>query len=118
MSVYFTSTRPTARKPHRCDQCGRWIAVGERYRRQGYVFDGRIGSTRVCTQCVEFAEALFRLGFEGDEGGWAYLPELESSEVAYVGLSREHDLFKQRWTVDGVLVEYPSEPALKGAGNG
>lgn len=94
---YFTATHPTARKSHTCLLCGRAIEVGEKYRRQGYVYDGRKSETKCCAQCEAFAQALYKVGFEGDEGGWFYLPELDAGEVAYCGFSFEHRLYRARW---------------------
>ena len=94
---YVTATWPTARKEHTCHMCSRTIGKGETYRRQGYVFDGRRSHTKVCEQCAYFAEALFKSGFESEEGGWAYLPELDSGEVAYCGFSKPHDLYRHKW---------------------
>jgi hypothetical protein len=107
--AFFSATYPKARKTHKCDQCGRVIESGETYRRQGMVYDGRISASVVCLQCASFAEAVFKVGFESEEGGWAWLPDLDSSEVAYCGLSVEHGLYKTRWRDStGNLVAYPA----------
>ena len=106
--AFFSATYPKARKTHICQQCGRDIEPGETYRRQGMVWDGRMSASIVCLQCEAFAEAVYKLGFEGDEGGWAWLPDVDSSELAYCGLSVEHGLYKRRWRdSDGNLVTYP-----------
>lgn len=106
--VTFASTKPRARKAHLCVQCGRFIARGETYHRQGGIYDGVAFTNRCCEQCIAFVQALFDAGFESEDGGWPWISNLDASEVAYVGLSREMQLFRDRWQRDGVLVEYPT----------
>lgn len=107
--VFFSAEYPRARKEHRCDQCGRTIQVGEVYRRQGGVWDGRMSTSICCLQCEAFAEALYKLGFEDENsGGYPWLPELDGGEVAHCGYSREHEMFRRRWqNDDGTLYVYP-----------
>lgn len=121
---YFPSTHPTARKQHTCVLCGRTIERGEAYRRQVYVYDGRKGETKCCAQCEAFAKALYAAGFEGEGGGWFYLPELDASEVAYCGFSLEHRRYRDRWRNDegelvmpSTLLEYAHESPGLGAGS-
>lgn len=105
--VFFSATYPKARKPHRCDQCSRTIEPREIYRRQGMVWDGRMSSSIMCLQCEAFAEVLYKAGFENDEGGWVWLPELDTSEVAECGYGVEHDLFKRKWRESNGLLVVP-----------
>jgi hypothetical protein len=85
--------------------CSRVIEVGEKYRRQGGVFDGRMYSTLCCLQCEAFATVLHKVGFEDDYGGWPWIAELSASEVAHCGFSQEWDLFKRKWReTNGLLV--------------
>jgi len=106
---WFDATYPKARKEHVCHMCARTIGPGEAYRRQGYVSDGRKSATKVCAQCEAFATILHKLGFEGEEGGWAYLPELEQGEVAYCGYSAEMQAFRAQWrNDDGSLYDWAS----------
>ena len=83
--VFFEPTKPKARKVHLCSQCGRGIQPGEFYRRQGYVYDGAMGAVISCEQCSEFARLLHDAGFENEEGGWPWIPEVDQGEVAYCG---------------------------------
>lgn len=46
----------TARKPHRCEECERTIAVGERYRYRFMVYDGYPQSTYTCSHCHEIEQ--------------------------------------------------------------
>lgn len=105
MDANFQGKRPKARKPHECTQCGRTVEVGEVYYRPSGVFDGRVYSLVVCLQCEAFAKALKTVGFEDDEGNYAWLPELDAGEVAYCGFAREYELYRARWrNLDGELV--------------
>ena len=47
----LSTTRPTARKPHRCDWCGEWIPAGEQYVHDRGVFDRCIQVTRMHREC-------------------------------------------------------------------
>lgn len=54
--VEFHQTRiVTARKAHRCSECGGEIAIGDRYRVTAYKFEGVFGVDRVCPPCHEAA---------------------------------------------------------------
>lgn len=63
--LFYNETRPTAHKPHGCDECGRVIAVGEVYRR----IQGRVEETWVsykgCRHCMALGEFMRALC-----GGW------------------------------------------------
>jgi hypothetical protein len=102
------ATYPRAVKEHVCEQCGRTIEPGESYRRQGYVWDGRMRQTKCCAQCERLSEVLYRAGFEGDEGGWPYLPEIDQGEAAHCGYGNEMRLFRFHWrAADGSLYQWP-----------
>lgn len=58
---------PRARKEHRCNACRETIKPGDRYRREGYVFDGYKGTNIHCRRCWEIIEALLDK-CEPDEG--------------------------------------------------
>lgn len=60
--VLLDSTTPTARKPHRCELCGRRIDVGEKYTANKNVFDGRVYTFKECAHC----KALQRVTSFGD----------------------------------------------------
>jgi hypothetical protein len=49
----------TARKPHVCCECGRPIAVGEKYERASGRCDGGMWSEKTCLVCAEIAETFY-----------------------------------------------------------
>lgn len=48
----------TARKEHRCGECGATIRPGERYHRVGWVASGEVGDARECALCAELLVEL------------------------------------------------------------
>lgn len=50
----------TARKSHRCGECGRDIAVGERYHYGFQVYDGSAYSAHTCSHCRVAQQWLIR----------------------------------------------------------
>ena len=51
MPSAFSETNPTARKPHRCYECGRRIEAGEKYSRVWGIWDGRMDTHGTCSHC-------------------------------------------------------------------
>lgn len=51
MSELLRETRPTARKPHRCEMCQGEISPGDAYRRDTLVSDGRVYDCLQCRRC-------------------------------------------------------------------
>lgn len=51
MSELLRETRPTARKPHRCEMCQGDISPGDIYRRDTLVGDGRVYDWVQCHHC-------------------------------------------------------------------
>ena len=47
-----------ARKTHRCDECGRTIEVGERYRYCVLKYDGDISAHHTCRHCTDAEDWL------------------------------------------------------------
>lgn len=47
----YIDTRPRARKPHNCCECGGRIEPGEMYRRIKSLFDGSFTTEIVCDRC-------------------------------------------------------------------
>lgn len=103
----FAATYPKSRKKHYCQQCGRVIEVGEKYRRQGGIYDGSMYSGVCCLQCEAFAGVLHSLGFEDDGGAWPWIVELDRADVSELGLGYEYDLFKRKWRESNGLLVVP-----------
>lgn len=56
-----------ARKEHRCMECRRPIAAGERYHYETFVSDGRFADHKTCAHCM-----IARAWLSAECGGWAY----------------------------------------------
>ena len=52
-------TNPKAIKDHKCDECGRIIKIGEKYKKISYKFDDNFEVTKRCSYCDEISEVLF-----------------------------------------------------------
>jgi len=48
-----------ARKPHKCHECRRVIQVGEVYRYESGVWDGRPEQFHICLDCLSLRKAFF-----------------------------------------------------------
>lgn len=48
----YSVTEYTARKEHKCNECGRFIKPGEKYQRAFGVYDGCSSTYRTCAHCL------------------------------------------------------------------
>jgi hypothetical protein len=55
---FSTTTRPKARKPHRCAECHRSVEPGEVYVRAVQKWEGEVSATVFCRDCYAWAMAL------------------------------------------------------------
>jgi hypothetical protein len=94
------SSRPKARKPHGCDNCGRTIDVGETYIRQDNVFDGLRYTWMSCSHC-SIAWKAMRGAFPDADGDGYELSEFLSDELSDTDLP---DLFRNDWREGNVLI--------------
>jgi hypothetical protein len=53
VSTVYRASEPVARKPHRCDECGRTIQPGERYESVFHITDGDAGTHHTCPHCLD-----------------------------------------------------------------
>ena len=73
---FFQSETRRARKPHRCDERGCAINVGDRYEHVRAKWDGDMATVRVCPACIRIKAAIVRRevaqGCAADEAhpGW------------------------------------------------
>ncbi|TYC93010.1 hypothetical protein [Novosphingobium sp. BW1] len=49
----FNERWRTARKPHRCCECGAWIKPGDRYNYVSGIWDNQPDSHHTCVECVQ-----------------------------------------------------------------
>ena len=56
-----------ARREHRCRECGRVIAVGERYKFENYIWEGDLNYHKTCAHCLAVREWLC-----SEHGGFVY----------------------------------------------
>lgn len=56
-----------ARKPHKCQECRREIAVGETYHYETFRNDGRFEQHKTCSHCMVVRDWL-----SAECGGWVY----------------------------------------------
>lgn len=54
---FWTKKQPVAKKPHRCDSCGKGIAIGEKYTARSGMFEGGFFSAKHCPSCATGYEA-------------------------------------------------------------
>lgn len=66
-SMTLSRSEPVARKPHKCTECRREIRVGEKYLREGLLFDGRKSTVKTCEHCQ-----VVRSWLSDECGGWMY----------------------------------------------
>lgn len=104
--AHFTDTHPRARKEHQCDDCGRTIRPGEKYRR-GAGMDGATAWTwKECTHCEVLVEWFYRIDEVRDEG---HTPETFADwEPTTINELRLKVGWRRKWTRrDGSLMDVP-----------
>lgn len=62
---FFNCDTVTARKPHRCCECGCQIARGEKYERATGKWEGNLETFKTCSACCELRYAI-------TDGCWVY----------------------------------------------
>ena len=50
---------PTARKQHKCGECGRIIEAGKKYRKEKLLNDGEITTQKTCLDCNSIRKEFF-----------------------------------------------------------
>lgn len=110
-SELLRNSQPTARKEHKCSECGRIISKGERYTFEVTLFDKQIWQYKFCSHCI-----LIRKWLEKQCGGWMYDAILEDfHEHQYESPSykilKAIAIVKRKWKYKGNLVstEYLSK---------
>lgn len=113
MSGFNSTHYPTARTEHRCEECGRTIAKGERYSRTASVWESEFFTNVACLHCA-IARFIVDAGcdYYGEQfyGGLAWhLPECGDLDVWVLRLTVG---VKRRWQrFDGAgLMDLPRNP--------
>lgn len=57
--------RVKARRPHKCDMCGKNIEVGEEYEAQNLVYYNEMYTFHQCDRCKPYVDELWSIGFDG-----------------------------------------------------
>lgn len=97
-SVYWTKENVTARKEHKCDECHRVIAIGEKYLYSFGVYDHQGYNYHICAHCTIAAKWL-----TDNCGGFLHEGVLEDIEQhieeypGMVGLIRFKIGMKRSW---------------------
>lgn len=68
MPIELKTTRPTARKEHKCMYCGGTINVGEKYERQTNIYEGQIYDWVCHIECQEVTGLLNMFDYDYGEG--------------------------------------------------
>lgn len=111
--VYREEVR-TARKKHKCNECGRDIKPGETYENHFYVYDGDPGTVKICAHC-RIAKTWIKVNC----GGWVFeqvREEIEEHAKEYPRLAlpllRIAVGMKRRWRrfVGDTLMPIPRIP--------
>jgi hypothetical protein len=109
----FVTSKPKARKPHRCSDCHRRIDPGETYRR-GVGFDGTAWTWKDCAHCLA-ALSLYDLAWDG---------EYNADSFATWSTDGAHDLrelrdqagYRMKWrTRSGRLLPVPQSTDTEGS---
>lgn len=96
---FYHKETPTAKKEHKCGECGSTIKVGERYERVYGKWDGDISTFKTCSDCVEVRDTLSEMpcfcwshgGLSEDVGNqFAYASFTPGERFAYLRVVAAH----------------------------
>lgn len=100
-----------ARKPHRCEECGEIIPIGERYERTAGKFEGQMFTTCVCVGCAAWGHAFAQVTrLVCGCSGWI-LGEMWNGIAEF---AREHLGFDPDWEEGDEPFEGQLDPKLGG----
>lgn len=95
MMEFYNSNYRTARKTHKCEFCGKEIAIGERYSYESGKFDGDFFERKLCIPCRKMLDAYADETGDGEFDWWwvsNYLTENYCDELC--GQNKRHDCGK------------------------
>lgn len=112
MSDFNCTTYPTARKPHRCHECSRAIAKGERYSRTASVWEGDFFTNVACMHCAVARVIVDYYSEWYSEGYYGGLAEYLSEHADHVWSRRLWVGVRRQWLrFDGTgLMDLPRNP--------
>lgn len=117
MADVHHTTRPTARKAHLCEGCGRTIDPGEAYARWEGLYDGAWQTVKHCRQCNQLVIDLWEVEVRGENAygneAYAYLPDVDWPDVALI--SPLWALRAERWRQQWAGQPYPEALPADGA---
>lgn len=97
-----STTHPTARKEHRCDECDEAIPIGAKYERTEGLWDGSWSTYKTCLSCVEIRDHFqcegWTYGLLWEDLETNFFPDMKAGGPCMEGLSpaaRER-LFERR----------------------
>lgn len=93
------TTTQTAKKPHRCENCGGRISTGQSYIRARIVDGGEAWVWKSHTHCQRASEILFAAGIEGEDGCLPLVMDCDAEERALVA-EKDPDCAKAVWDED------------------
>lgn len=88
--------RVKARKPHRCDMCGKKIFIGEEYEAQNIVNCNEMYTFHQCDRCKPYVDELWSIGFDG-----YYSDGLDSSTFEEFMWEEHRDVANKWYEEDG-----------------
>ena len=59
----LSSTRPKARKEHKCNECKRTIPIGDKYLREVTLYEGEVEAWKTCKDCESIRVNFFTAGY-------------------------------------------------------
>jgi ribosomal protein S27E len=100
----------TARKAHRCEECGRTIEPGERYSRTAAVWEGDFFTNVACLHCArarmvaDYADNYYNEVYYGGLSEWVDNDDQDETLRIRAG-------FRARWRYQsGALMPLPESP--------
>ena len=113
-TTFYAESIRRARKPHKCDECGREIGKGEQYQHVSAKWGGYVQTVKTCSHCQVLQQWL-----QKECGGFvhhAIVDDAKEHVVEYgvgtygFGLARLIVSAENRWRRKGGLVAVPAVP--------
>jgi len=88
----YSHETPTAKRPHRCYECGETIRPGTKYERFSGIWDGKPGRYKTCLSCVEIRDHFscgegFIFGALWEQMEDNFFPDMKAGGPCMEGLS-------------------------------